>query len=207
MDIEVVVPRRSARWAGGPGGACGHRRRRPSAGLRPGGAGRRGDAPDPRRGGERHGFAGKVGQTLALRAAMPSGASDDAGEPEADVILVGVGDLTLHDGGAAPESLRRAVAAYVRAVGPGSVAALLLPAEPGVPDAQAASAVAEGAALAAYRYDDFRTGEQPEPLDRLVVVPAPSSDPSSVAAGLQWGARLAESVSLARTWSTSRPAP
>ena len=147
---------------------------------------------------KRHGFAGKVGQTLALRAAMPTGASDDAGEPEADVILVGVGDLTLHDGGAASESLRRAAAAYVRAVGPGSVAALLLPAEPGVPDAQAASAVAEGAALAAYRYDDFRTGEQPEPLDRLVVVPAPSSDPSSVAAGLQWGARLAESVSLAR---------
>ena len=69
---------------------------------------------------KRHGFTGKVGQTLAVRAAHADRGAGEAGEPEADVILVGVGDaLGARSGVAAPESLRRAAAAYVRAVGTG----------------------------------------------------------------------------------------
>ena len=45
-------------------------------------------------------------------------------------------------------------------MGRGSAAAFLLPDGAGVPDDQAASALAEGAVLAAYRYDEYRTGDE-----------------------------------------------
>jgi leucyl aminopeptidase len=150
---------------------------------------------------KRYGFTGKVGQTVVWRVGVSSEGPDGpgpSGQPGADVVLVGVGDITAVTGAEGVEALRRAAAAFVRAVGRGSVAAFLLPDAAGVPDDQAASAVAEGAALAAYRYDEYRTGDEPETLDTLVVVAPPTSDVGSVTAGAARGARLAESVAFAR---------
>ncbi len=52
--------------------------------------------------------------------------------------------------------------------------------------------------MAAYRYDEYRTGEGAERLATLAVVPASGSDVDPSRAGAAGGARLAESVSLAR---------
>jgi leucyl aminopeptidase len=82
-------------------------------------------------------------------------------------------------------------------VGKGSAAGFLLPDAVGLSVHDAAAAVAEGAVLASYRYDDFRTGEPPDRLGALCVL-APSGDLPDAAAGAARGARLAESVSLAR---------
>jgi leucyl aminopeptidase len=150
---------------------------------------------------KRHGFTGKVGQTLTVRAGMPPAGSGDAGGAPAsapDVVVVGVGDAAALAGTVGLESLRRASAAFVRAVGRGSAAALVLPQGAGLPLDGAASAVAEGAVLAAYRYDDYRTGEEAERLVSLAIIPPAGSDSGPAATGAAAGARLAESVSLAR---------
>ena len=96
----------------------------------------------------RHGFTGKVGQTLTLPASGAGSASatepgsgrsgDEA--PDAEVTLVGVGSSSLLSGDRGLESLRRASAAFVRAAGQGGAALFLLP--------QAADLDLEGAANA-----------------------------------------------------------
>jgi leucyl aminopeptidase len=147
---------------------------------------------------KRRGFTGKVGQTLALLAADPA-------EPE--IVLVGIGDASRLGDNRGIESLRRAAAAFVRAAGTGDSAAFLLPGAPGDPvPAEGAgtllerwsSAVAEGAVLASYRYTDFRTGDDPGRLGTVIVAVPGSSDVAVVAAAASRGARLAESVSMAR---------
>ena len=60
----------------------------------------------------------------------------------------------------------------------------------------AATAAAEGAALASYRFDAYRTGEDPGALETLAIVGG-ASDASPVAAGVARGTRVAESVALA----------
>ena len=158
---------------------------------------------------KRYGFAGKVGQTVIWRVAVPPDGADETGpssQPGTDVVLVGVGDIAAATGTEGLEAIRRASAAFVRAVGRGSAAAFLLPDPAGVTDDdQAASAAAEGAVLAAYRYDEYRTGEEAETLDTLVVVGPPTSDVGSVTAGAASGARLAESVSFARNLVNEPP--
>ena len=148
----------------------------------------------------RHGFTGKVGQTLTLRAAGANGTPQGTVDlNHAEVVLVGVGDRSLLDGDRGLESLRRASAAFVRAAGHGGSAALLLPdigIDIGVE--QSAAAVAEGAVLASYRYDAYRTGDHPGTLEGLVIVTAGRSDISPAGAGATVGARVAESVGLAR---------
>jgi leucyl aminopeptidase len=142
---------------------------------------------------KRHGFTGKVGQALTWRAAGPP----DGGSPGAEVVLIGVGKSSVLAGDPGLESLRRASAAFVRAAGQAGSGALLLP-EGADSDVEAATqAVAEGAVLASYRYDDYRTGDNPEPLAALTVV-VPAADLSSATAGVARGARVAESVGLAR---------
>ncbi len=150
---------------------------------------------------KRRGFAGKVGQTQVVVLAAPPAAEGDSGNPGpsgADVILVGVGEAAGLSGAVGMESLRRASAGFVRAVGRGSAAALLLPASDAIASDLAASAVSEGAALTAYRFDDFRTGEEPDQLGRFAVVAASPPDLGPVAAGVARGARLAVAVNLAR---------
>jgi leucyl aminopeptidase len=142
----------------------------------------------------RHGFTGKVGQTVTAHAAGVAGGSG------ADVILVGVGSARALTGHAGLESLRRAGAAFVRSVGKGSAAAFLLPIAPDtadLPNGLVASALCEGAVLASYRYVDLRTDKHPGGLDSVFVI-APPADLSAVVAGAARGARLAESVGLAR---------
>ena len=146
----------------------------------------------------RHGFTGKVGQTLTLRAAGVNGTPQGTVDlNHAEVVLVGVGDRSLLDGDRGLESLRRASAAFVRAAGQGGTAALLLP-DIDIAVGQSAAAVAEGAVLASYRYDAYRTGDHPGTLDGLVIVTGARSDISPAAAGATFGARVAESVGLAR---------
>jgi leucyl aminopeptidase len=147
----------------------------------------------------RHGFSGKVGQTVALNA------SASAEGPGTDVILVGVGEAGAVAGDRGLESLRRASAAFVRAVGQGGTAALVLPATTDLSADRMGAAVAEGGALAAYRYDAFRTGEDQGRLGTLAVVDGADgadgvdgADGAQFAAGVARGTRLAESVALAR---------
>ncbi len=140
----------------------------------------------------RHGFSGKVGQTVTFRAAS----GDSPSGPE--IVLVGLGTPELLVGDRGIESLRRASAAFVRTAGQGETAAYFLPHGSDLDPARAADAVAEGAVLAAYRYDAFRTGERPGQLATVVIVPDSDDDVQAVRAGAQRGARLAASVSLAR---------
>ena len=153
----------------------------------------------------RHGFTGKVEQTVTFRSdpsvRAPSAEGDDTsapGPPDPDIVLVGVGDSSLLAGDGGLESLRRASAAFVRSVGQADAAALLLPGGVGLLADQSAAAVAEAAELASYRYDDFRTGEHPGRLDRLVIVGGSVADATLAGAGAARGLRIAESVSLAR---------
>ncbi len=147
----------------------------------------------------RHGFTGKVGQTLTFRAAGANGTAQGLVDLHpAEIVLVGVGESPHLEGDRGLESLRRASAAFVRAAGHGGSAALLLP-NIGIDIGaeQSAAAVAEGAVLASYRYDAYRTGDHPATLDGLVIVPA-GSDIAAAGTGVIRGARVAESVGLAR---------
>ena len=138
---------------------------------------------------KRHGFSGKVGQTVVLSTGPA---------PQPDIVLVGVGDPSKLVGDQGLESLRRASAAFVRAVSAGPGAAFLLPELAGGSVEATAAAVAEGAVLASYRYDEFRTGDLPGQLDRLVIAVGPGVDPAPVTAGVGRGARIAQSVAMAR---------
>ncbi len=140
----------------------------------------------------RHGFSGKVGQTIAINSPA------SAGGPGTDVILVGLGDADVLTGDRGLESLRRASAAFVRAVGRGDAAALVMPDATELSPDRVGAALAEGGALAAYRYDTFRTGEDPEQLGTMMVVVTRGADGEGVTEGVARGARLAESVGLAR---------
>jgi len=142
----------------------------------------------------RHGFTGKVGQTVT---AHTDGAAGGSGP---DVLLIGVGGASALAGDPGLESLRRVGAAFVRTVGKGASACLLVPLPRGdeaIPTQAVAAAVAEGASLASYRYDDFRTGEPAEGLHSLVLA-VPAAELEAVEEGALRGARLAESVGLAR---------
>jgi leucyl aminopeptidase len=71
----------------------------------------------------------------------------------------------------------------------------------------AAAAVAEGALLASYRFDTFRTGPHPATPEVFTVVPDPAEpgDDSGTAAGVVRASRLAESVALARDLVNTPP--
>lgn len=136
----------------------------------------------------RHRFEGKVGQTLRL----------GSGPPE--VVLVGTGPEAELTGDRGLESVRRASAAFVRAAGRAGRADLHLPGGTEIDAPDLAAAVAEGAVLGSYQYDTYRTGDRPEGLDALVIFGRSSADggDSELEAGAGRGARLAQSVALAR---------
>jgi len=137
---------------------------------------------------ERQGFTGKVAQTLVLRAIGDG----------PDIVLVGLGGADRLAGDRGLESLRRAAASFVRAAGRGDTAAFVLPEVAGADPAEAAAAAAEGGALATYRYDDFRSTDPTPGLAGLMLVAAGQDDAAAVAAGAGRGARVAQSVGLAR---------
>jgi leucyl aminopeptidase len=131
----------------------------------------------------RDGFTAKAGQSLVLRA--------PAGGPA--VVLVGLGGR----GGLDPERWRRAAAALVRAAGEDGTAILALPAPlVGGTAGEVGAAVAEGAALAAYRFDPYRSSPKPGPIESLVVVT--SAEVEALEAGVRRGSLVAEAVAFAR---------
>ncbi len=144
---------------------------------------------------ERQGFSGKVGQALVLRSVAAAGQAGQAGP---DLVLVGVGERDLYAGDPGLESLRRASAAFVRAVGRGELARWVVAPPEGRGLEDAAAAAAEGGALAAYRYDEFRSSDAPPGLGELALAGGAGADEGALSAGTVRGARVAESVAFAR---------
>jgi leucyl aminopeptidase len=134
----------------------------------------------------RRGFKGGTGETSVVS----SGG--------ADVVLVGLGERARFAGHLGVESLRRAAAAFVRAAGRGGKAVFVLPTVEGLPLDASAEAAALGGALAAYRYERFRTEAGPARLDELLVGTGRSEDAAAVEEGAHRGTRIGESVALAR---------
>ena len=127
-------------------------------------------------------FEGKLGETVVVPA-------DDG----STIVAVGMGDPA----GLTAEGMRRAAAALVRAAGQdATVATTLLAAAPEaeLQVATASSALAEGAALASYRFDRYKGDPRPFRLERLVVV----GSGRGLRPALDRGARVAAAVALAR---------
>ncbi len=128
------------------------------------------------------GFDGKPGQTLVIPAA--------AG---ATAIAVGVGDpseLTA-------ATLRTAAAAAVRAAGSRASLATTLADLPGVDAETAACAVAEGALLAAYRFQQYKSTPKPDGLASLAMVTG-AARRAAAERGAQRGVALGSAGCLAR---------
>ncbi|MEU1755742.1 leucyl aminopeptidase family protein [Micromonospora matsumotoense] len=127
----------------------------------------------------RRGFTGRAGQVVA-----------EPG-PDGRMVLLNVGLGPA--GTATPATFRRAAAAAVRAAGPARTLRLDLAetTEGPVSAGARARAVAEGAVLAAYRYDRHRYGAAPPPLGEITIRTA---HPGAVAEGVA----VADAVCLAR---------
>ena len=123
-------------------------------------------------------FEGKAGQTQALLA-------DDG----TTLVALGLGDkseLTV-------DGIRRAAAALVGASGTAtSIATTLLAAiQPTIDKKTASQAVAEGIALAAYRFNTYKSADERPAIAAVTVV-------GGTQAALDRGRRVAEAVALAR---------
>ena len=137
---------------------------------------------------KRQGFTGKVGQSVVLH--------NEPGTPA--TVLLGWGTRNRAAGDDEVEAIRRAAAAFIRAAGEGGAGALVIPAGLGLSDDVVAAALAEGAALAAYRFYAYRTGECHPRLERLVLAFGDDAQADAVAEGAQRGSDLASAVSFAR---------
>jgi leucyl aminopeptidase len=131
---------------------------------------------------EQRGFEAKVGESLALQ-----------GDDGTTVVVVGLGA----PGEVGSESLRKAGAAFARASWHAETAAFSLPgARPvGLDAPEAAEAVVEGIALAAYQFTTYKGRAKPSRLERVAVV---GDDPGALGAGVVRGARIADAVCMAR---------
>jgi len=140
----------------------------------------------------RAGFSAQPGQSTVLSAAFES----------TSLVALGLGDPA----GVDADRWRRAAAALVGAAGQGGVAALAVPGAGaddagGVRSGDALSAIAEGAMLAAYRYDEFRSDPQRPTIERLLVMPGVDGGPAGgpdAASSLRRGVTSAEAVGFAR---------
>jgi leucyl aminopeptidase len=137
----------------------------------------------------RQGFKAKAGQSLVLRGA--------GGAPS--VVLVGMGDRETIDA----ERWRLAAAALVRASGEGGGTACLLVPEDlaGGDGTTIGQSIAEGAVLAAYRFDAYRSSPPPSGIDRLVAV----SGDGGLATGIARGRAGAAAVVFARDLVNTPP--
>ncbi|MDQ4070042.1 MAG: leucyl aminopeptidase [Actinomycetota bacterium] len=126
------------------------------------------------------GFEGKPGEALAVPSGRGTWVALGVGKPE---------EITA-------ETLRRAAAAFVRTAWKDRSGAttLLAAAPPGLDEAQAAQAIAEGAALAAYRFTRYKADPKPCHLETVAVV----GSGDDARHGLDRGARIAAAVTLAR---------
>jgi leucyl aminopeptidase len=124
------------------------------------------------------GFEGEAGATVVV--------PRDGGA----LIVVGLGD----DEAVSSATLRRAAAGVARAARRHPVVTTTLLEDAGRGDAEAAQAVAEGFALGAYAFDDYKREPEPNRIDEVRVV----SHSDDVGSGLARGARVAEAVTVAR---------
>jgi leucyl aminopeptidase len=131
----------------------------------------------------RRGFEGKTGQTVVLSAA-------------GDRVVIAVGSAPPPEMPAS-DGLRRAAAALVRHAGRAHSVALVLGTLPGgLGPAPAAQAVAEGAALATYRYHGFKsTPDTASQISELTIVSR--ADPGLQSAA-ERGAAIASAVTMVR---------
>jgi leucyl aminopeptidase len=139
---------------------------------------------------EARGFAGKAGEVVVLPTLGRL--------PAATLVLVGLGERDKLDA----EALRRAAAAAVRnAGGARKAVTTLAQALPGDPTG-AARAVAEGAQLAAYRFDKYKANGS-EPVQRLqrLVVAAGEGSKADLTAAVAAGEARAAATNLARDLS------
>ncbi len=143
---------------------------------------------------ERRGFRAKVGQTLVV--------GGDLSGPL--LVLVGLGP----SGALEPDQWRRAAATFVRAAGEGGVAALCVPVVESAADLPATlgEAIAEGAVLASYRFDEFRSRPGPAAIEKLIVVAeAPDELFEALGEGVERGTRAAAAVAAARDLINTPP--
>jgi leucyl aminopeptidase len=132
------------------------------------------------------GFDGKPGETLAV---------PTAGRLRAKAaVLVGIGD----PGELTVDGVRRAAAAVARRAGKGkvaSVATTLATAGPELAVADAAQAVAEGLALGAYQYLEYKGDAKPSKLKKVVIIAAGGAP---VRNAVERGATVGGAVNWAR---------
>ncbi|HLL64604.1 MAG TPA: leucyl aminopeptidase [Micromonosporaceae bacterium] len=120
------------------------------------------------------------------------------------VVAVGLGPRS--DTGPAPETVRRAAAAAVRALaGTGSVAlALPVAAVDPLTAADALTAAAEGALLGTYRFAGYKTtSTRPDPVSRLTLR-VPTADRAAKAT-VKRSAAVVAAVALTRDWVNTPP--
>ena len=124
------------------------------------------------------GFEGDLGVTVWV--------PGDAGSR----LFVGLGkgeDVSLR-------AIRRAAASASRALSKHAAAATTLLDDAGARDADGARALAEGFALGAYRFTEYKSDPEPHQLEAVRVL----DDSQGVADGLTRGARIAQAVNAAR---------
>jgi leucyl aminopeptidase len=145
-------------------------------------------------------FTAAVAQALVVTGG-PGGPGGPGGRADVDMVLLGLGSGDEDDAAASAEPWRRAAAALVRAVSGGGSVAMVVPTAAATPAVGAA--VAEGAILASYSFDEFRSKKRVT-VERLVVVaPGAASSDVDVARrqltrGVDRGSRTAAAVTWAR---------
>jgi leucyl aminopeptidase len=135
-----------------------------------------------RRFAEQSGFEAKVGEALAFQ-----------GDDGTIVVAVGLGA----PGEVGRESLRKAGAAFCKTAWHAATAGFSLPGPRplGLDAGEAAAAITEGIALAAYKFTAYKGEAKPARLERVTLV---GDDPAALGAGVARGARIADAVSMAR---------
>ena len=122
------------------------------------------------------------------------------GLPMRRVLLLGTGA----EGKLDAEALRRLAAASVRALMRRNLTggALLVPPTRRIGDTDLGHALAEGAILGAYRFDQYRTGKDLQrPPERLTLITADARRAAAVRRGVALGTVLGESTNFARDLS------
>jgi leucyl aminopeptidase len=130
----------------------------------------------------RSGFTGRLGQALPL----PTGDGPA-------LVAIGAGPGEAVD----QAVLRRAAAAFARAVPDDRALAVRVPDVPGVPAPEAAAAIVEGILLARYRFDMRGKPAGPVPV-REIVLQAPPKAEADVRAGADRGLAHAAAALLSR---------
>jgi leucyl aminopeptidase len=130
----------------------------------------------------RSGFSARIGQALAVPAADGPA-----------FVAAGIGPAGTPD----PAVLRRAAAAFARAVPDDGCLAAYVPPVPAPSTADAAAAIVEGTLLARYRFEMRHTPRGPVPVTELVLVAPPGAE-GEVRAGAERGLAVAGAALLGR---------